>query len=65
MKRNIVVDFPDDFSFPEHFDLKACQKCYFFEDYIDDCNSEGCFIIGNVGGKCPLYGKNEDEQINL
>lgn len=65
MKRKIVVHFPDDFSFPEQFDSELCKKCYFFEDYIDDCNSEGCFIIGNCGGECPFYGSKESEIVKL
>lgn len=57
MKKIIVVEFPDDFEFPETMDAeRAHSKCYKCLIMAENDGIEYCFVTDSSNDPCPFYG---------
>ena len=58
MKKTAIITgtFPDDFKFPEVYNVDRCMDCPF--EYVDNGLWSGCNIADYVDGvqRCPFHG---------
>lgn len=63
MKRKIILNFPDDFQFPEKCNYKICNRCPFFQ--ADAENNDYDYCSASNDDTCPFFGKGKDEEIEI
>lgn len=63
MKRTVILNFAEDFQFPEKCDYKYCNLCPFFQADNEDNNYDYCSASDD--DTCPFYDKGEDEVIEI
>lgn len=54
MKKTIVMEFPDEFVFPEKFSYSKCCDCPLLAEY--DGVWHVCFVTDRGDTPCPFYG---------